>query len=381
MQASSILLFILALLLLLSTFRGTFEPSPETKQSSVKARHLSTESIPVLDISTSPVKSTALPFGRHVLALNFSSATFISVGPKRLWERAPPREPLAWPTLVCKGGVLLEKIRAAFEGNAPTGRDFSSDDLDNGWTTVVPFPGAIPATSLDKYWASAFPESKDKQLEIKSINVKQDKNYQSNEGTQITVNGATCYTPSPHSLTAIHQNPTKAFSNGLYIPNQHLIISLNSLSPANIISKRNLGITNEDRNKQLPSLNKLSDILWLNWKTIAPNPKELRYIARNKIINKQSGSAMDYLFLRDSGKNSLKEDIPFPGLEYGGESEELKALLATPNGVAVAWMLIDHVGELKGREEGLVRREIKVNIFEVDRDFFMLWDIEAQSPR
>ena len=114
---------------------------------------------------------------------------------------------------------------------------------------------------------------------------------------------------------------------------------------------------------------------------MSPNPKELRYIARNKIINKQSGSAMDYLFLRDSGKNSLKEDIPFPGLEYGGESEELKALLATPNGVAVAWMLIDHAGELKGREEGLGGREIKVNIFEVDRDLFMLWDIEAQSPR
>ena len=44
-------------------------------------------------------------------------------------------------------------------------------------------------------------------------------------------------------------------------------------------------------------------------------------------------------------------------------------------------MLIDHAGELKGREEGLGGREIKVNIFEVDRDLFMLWDIEAQSPR
>ncbi|KAI4230112.1 MAG: hypothetical protein LQ349_006295 [Xanthoria aureola] len=361
-QASSILLFVSALLLLLSTFGGTFEPSLATKHSSLKARHLPTQSLPVLDISTSSAKSTALPFGRQDLALNFSSATFNSVGPKRLSERAPPREPLAWHMLVCKGGVLLEKIRAAFEGSTPPGRDFSSADLDNGWTTVAPFPGVIPATSLDKYWASAFPESKDKQLEIKSINVKQDKNYQTHDGTQIT-------------------NPTKAFSNGLYIPNQQLIISLNSLSPANIISKRKLGITNANRDKQLPPLNKLSDILWLNWKTACANPQELRYIARNKIINKQSGSAMDYLFLRDSGKNSLKEDIPFPGLEYGGESEELKALLATPNGVAVAWMLIDHAGELKGRGEGLGGREIKVNIFEVDRDLFMLWDIEAQSPR
>ena len=211
-QASSILLFVSALLLLLSIFRATFEPSLATKQSSLNDRHLPTQPRPVFDISDSPVKSTALPFGRQDLALNFS-ATFNSVGPTRLWERAPPREPLAWPTLVCKGGVLLEKIRAAFEANAPPGRDFSSDDLNNGWTTVAPFPGVIPATSLDKYWASAFPgvipatsldkywasafpESKDKQLEIKSINVKQDKNYQTNDGTQITVNGATRYTPS-----------------------------------------------------------------------------------------------------------------------------------------------------------------------------------------
>ena len=191
-QVSSILLFIPALLLLLSTFRGTFEPSLATKQSSLQDRHLPTQPLPNLDISISPVKSTGLPFGRQDLALNFSSTTFNSVGPKRLSERAPPREPLAWPTLVCKGGVLLEKIRAAFEANAPPGRDFSTDDLDNGWTTVAPFPGAIPETSLDKYWASAFPESKDKQLEIKSINVKQDKNYQTNDGTQITVNRATC---------------------------------------------------------------------------------------------------------------------------------------------------------------------------------------------
>ena len=195
-QVSSILLFVSALLLLLSIFRGTLEPSLATKRSSLKDRHLPTESIPILDISASSVKNTALPFGRQDLALNFSSATFNSVGPKQLWKRAPPREPLAWPTLVCKGGVLLEKIRAAFEANAPPGRDFSTDDLDNGWTTVAPFPGAVPASSLDKYWASAFPESKDKQLEIKSINVKQDKNYQTNDGTQITVNCATCYTPS-----------------------------------------------------------------------------------------------------------------------------------------------------------------------------------------
>ncbi|KAI4264815.1 MAG: hypothetical protein L6R42_000092 [Xanthoria sp. 1 TBL-2021] len=151
--------------------------------------------------------------------------------------------------------------------------------------------------------------------------------------------------------------------------------------PANVTSTRNTGILKENRDKQLPPLRKLSDIIWLNWKANPPNPKELRYIAHNKIITKRSGSPMDYLFLRDSSKNPQKEDIPFPGLEYSGDSEELKALLATPSGIAVAWILIDHARELKGRDEGLTRRELKVNIFEVDRDHFMLWDFEAESPR
>lgn len=102
-------------------------------------------------------------------------------------KRAPPRQPLAWPSLVCNGGIFLEKIKAALERSGAPGRKFSSGNLDNGWTAVLPFPRAIPATILDKYWASAFPVSKGKKLEIKSINVKQDKNYQTNDGTQITV--------------------------------------------------------------------------------------------------------------------------------------------------------------------------------------------------
>lgn len=182
LQAFAILL-ISALLLLHSTFRGTLESAPETKQSSLTDRHLPIKSIPVLNVPTSSAKSIGLPFGHQDLAFNFSSVPFNSV----LLKRAPPREPLAWPTLVCNGGIFLEKIKAAFEGSGAPGHEFSSGDLDNGWTTVPPFPGAIPATSLDKYRASAFPESRSKKLEIKSINVKQDKNYQTNEGTQITV--------------------------------------------------------------------------------------------------------------------------------------------------------------------------------------------------
>ncbi|KAL8756086.1 MAG: hypothetical protein Q9199_003185 [Rusavskia elegans] len=125
LQAFAILL-ISALLLLHSTFRGALESSPETKRSSLTDRRLRIKSIPVLNV----------PFGHQDLALNFSSAPFNSVLPKR----APPREPLAWPTLVCNGGIFLEKIKAPFESSGAPGREFSSGDLDNGWKTAPPFP-------------------------------------------------------------------------------------------------------------------------------------------------------------------------------------------------------------------------------------------------
>ncbi|KAL8993954.1 MAG: hypothetical protein Q9169_005960 [Polycauliona sp. 2 TL-2023] len=357
----SAILFVFTLFLLLSTRRGVIDSPTATKRSSPNLHHLPIESVPLLDVSAIGVKSIALPFGRQGLTLNLSSSPLDSV----LSKRAPPKEPLAWPTLVCTGGKFLEKIQAAFESSSPSGREYTSADLDNGWTSVPLLPGVVPDTSLDKYWSSVFTEAKDKQLDIKSINVKQDKKYTTNAGTEIT-------------------NPTKAYSISLSIPSLHFLNSLNSLSPVAVITRRTPSISKSDRDAQLPPLSRLSDILWLNWISTSPTPRSLRYIGISKISNRQSGSAMDYLFNRDAGgKNPQKEDIAWPGLEYSGDSDELKALLATPNGIAVAWMLIDHAEGLRGKGDGLglVRRELKVNIFEVGRDYFILWDIEAQSPR
>lgn len=147
-----------------------------------------------------------------------------------------------------------------------------------------------------------------------------------------------------------------------------------------MIQKRNQGISKEDRNKQLPPLNKLSDLLWLSWNTVSQNPKQLRYIGRSEIVNPQTRAIMDFLFLRDSESKSLTTDIRWPGLEYKGDSDELKALLATPNGLATAYILIDHSYELKRRDE-LTNRQLQVNIYAIDRKYLMLWNIEAQSHR
>ncbi|KAL8767573.1 MAG: hypothetical protein Q9209_005990 [Squamulea sp. 1 TL-2023] len=357
---SLIVVFVSALLLLTSLFNGSFTSSPETKRTLLNDRNVPAESLPTSTLSSSYAKNIALPDGHEELTLNFSTPSVDFA----LLRRAPPQEPKAWPQLVCTGGEYLAKIQAAFQGNSPPGREFPSSELDNGWSkSTVAFGEEL--ADLGKYWAPVtdklFPKSRDKVMEVKPVNVRQDKEYKTSDGTHITT-------------------LTKAISYAYYLPDINWILAMNSLSPANVIWKTNPGISKEDRDKQLPPLNKLSDLLWVNWNTVAKSPKELRFIGRNHIVNKATRSIMDYLFLRDKITDAKKDDIPWPGLEYSGESAELKALLATPNGLATAWILIDHALELKRHDE-LTRRELKVNIFAIDRKYFMLWDIEAQSPR
>lgn len=151
---------------------------------------------------------------------------------------------------------------------------------------------------------------------------------------------------------------------------------MNTYSATLRIQDQNQGITKEDRDKLLPTISTLSDLMWLSWNTVSSNPKGLRYLAADKIFNEETITIVDYLFLRDKQQT---RNIPWPGLEFRGDSDEGKALLATPNGRATAWLLIDHAQEMKRKGE-ISSRELKVNVFSVAGDYCMLWDMEPQSP-
>ncbi|KAL9584221.1 MAG: hypothetical protein Q9212_002250 [Teloschistes hypoglaucus] len=348
------------LLLLALTLHGDSTSSFKTKRSSLSNLQLRTKSLPVSTVSTSSLRLVGLPFGSQHQELNLSNTLIDSA----LAKRAPPREPRAWSDLVCAAGALLDKIQAAFLGTTPPGREFSTSDLDNGWEKSTETTGES-LMILGRYCSAVFdriyPASRGKALDVKPVNLYQTGKYKTEDGTEIN-------------------NPAGAYSYASYFPTFNWIIATNSLSPSNVIQKRDQGISKEGRNKQLPPLNKLSDLLWLSWNTVSQNPKQLRYIGRSEIVNPQTRAIMDYLFLHDSESKSLTADTPWPGLEYKGDSDELKALLATPNGLATAYILIDHSYELKRRDE-LTNRQLQVNIYAIDKKYFMLWDIEAQSPR
>ena len=138
----------------------------------------------------------------------------------------------------------------------------------------------------------------------------------------------------------------------------------------------------------VPPLNRWSDITWLLWnETTKGNPNNLRYIGHDRIGNLKTQLVMEYVFKKhadppgpdegsdtdsDSESEEEEEDEPeFPGLVFGMDTDEGKALLGTPNGIGTARLLIDRV-------KSLGRREPKVYIFSRgdSKGFYcMLWDL------
>ncbi|KAL8819603.1 MAG: hypothetical protein Q9223_001998 [Gallowayella weberi] len=347
-----------ALLLLVSIISGFPVPSHGivSNQKSLVNRQLPVDSIPA--IATGETQSISSAFGREDLAVNFTS-----VPTHRLFsKRATPKETRGYRNFVCAGEKYLEAIKDAFEGRTPVKR-IPPKELDNGWTKQNVDAEDEEFKSVENRWKAAFEDLFGRdggyppRNQIESINLIQNQRYQTVLGVEI-------------------KEPTIAYSYGFYYPNRNLIMSTSSYSATEKINERYQGISKADRNAKLPTISALSDLMWLAWNMAAPPaPHELRYIARDIVSNDESSVVISYLLTRDKGD---PRDVPWPGVEYSGDSDEGKALLASPNGRATAWLLIDHAGEMDWRVRS---RQVKVNIFSVFGQYCMLWDMEPQSPR
>lgn len=118
----------------------------------------------------------------------------------------------------------------------------------------------------------------------------------------------------------------------------------------------------------IPPLNRLSDMSWYYYREAGiTHLAQIRYIGHDSISNKETNTVIEYLFLRGFGTD--QPDLNWPGLVYNVTSDEGKALLATPNSLAVAWMMVDHAAVFG-------RRLPRVHLFVGDFGFpNMLWDL------
>ncbi|KAL8717319.1 MAG: hypothetical protein Q9225_005425 [Loekoesia sp. 1 TL-2023] len=311
------------------------------------SRPSSIETAPLFNSSSS--RKIALPFNSYDFLLNYS----YSNSPHTVNKRA---RTLDWTTAVCKGEKLYQRILAAFEGSVAPGPQFSEQDIDNGWVGLDdPVKGG-----LDSGWDDPFKQIGGKgreptKSESIAIDLRQWKPFKNKDGEMVTdIDRTVRYEVA-------------------YIPSYSALVVLNAWSPANQVKEDNEGISEADVLKRVPPLNRLSDVIWVVWNTVSKSPNDLRYIGRDNIINEDSKGIMKDIF----DKGEAKGPVKWPGLTFGLDTQEGQALLATPNGVATAWLLID-------RARQLGRRIPMVTIFSPFPNtggyYRMLWDLRPLTP-
>jgi hypothetical protein len=140
---------------------------------------------------------------------------------------------------------------------------------------------------------------------------------------EVTVDGAT-------------YGPTTAYFTTVFNPEEGVIVAWGSYGAKYMGSKQTPPIT------LLPKIQNWSDIVWLQWAHMAGEAAEnIRYIFRSPVANTDA----QWLISR-ALQQSKKELSAWPGVEYSMETGEGKAILSSPNGAGVAYLLFTHKRKL-----------------------------------
>ena len=113
--------------------------------------------------------------------------------------------------------------------------------------------------------------------------------------------------------------------------------------PAYMMGKKYEGQTSP----RIVPLRQWSDVVFLEWQQLCVAPsskgdiKGLRYIFRLLISNPDSQALMSKALENVGAKISQ-----WPGQDFGRSTKAFKALLGSPNGSGVAWLLINHKEQL-----------------------------------
>lgn len=175
-----------------------------------------------------------------------------------------------------------------------------------------------------------------------------------------------------YALTSLQEFSASARYYQYYVPVISAIVISEMNSPFNQVRRRYVFANKPVPSNQyiadhlVPPLNRWSDVTWTIWNEKAGDTaNNLRYIAHDAVENEATDEIAAYIFAK--ARNS--QDVPYPGLDFGMDSREGRALLGTPNGIGTARILIDRAKELG-------KRELRVRIFTSDTNgLCMLWDM------
>ncbi|KAL8952359.1 MAG: hypothetical protein Q9222_001721 [Ikaeria aurantiellina] len=354
----AIVLLISALVLLLSASHGFLDSWTWSNARRTLDHHLRpAKLVPAVSESSNSIKSFALPFGREDVAFNFSSFAVKSV----LSRPASNPEHWSYQQLVDEGGRYLEAIQAAFDGQPPQTR-ITLEDLDRH-----------PPKEQVQYTDNA----------LDDINRRWSEPFMELFGRGFPPQGQLRQTQllqGHYSLTPLAPNNRRelasAMGHELYLLYQNLLMLISLCGTSARSSSRHQVTSKTKVTSNPPAASARQNLSWLAWSIAAPSKtEELRYIAQDVVGDSNSMAIVYFLLTKD--KHGA-ENVSWPGAAYSGESDEFKALLATPKGQDVASLLIKHAGEMKWR---LARRELSAHVFSVNDTYSILWDFHSLSPR
>jgi hypothetical protein len=110
------------------------------------------------------------------------------------------------------------------------------------------------------------------------------------------------------------------------------IVAYNNFGPAWMLRKNKI--------KTLPDIRAWSDVTFLEWQRQAlvsgQDVQQLKYVIRYEIINEDTCRIIE----EAAGEDQIP--TPWPGLTESMSEEKGRAILGTPNGLGIAYMLATH---------------------------------------
>jgi hypothetical protein len=138
--------------------------------------------------------------------------------------------------------------------------------------------------------------------------------------------------------------PTEAHYSGFLNWKAGLLIAHYNFGPQDGISRYGLS------DSPLPELQHWSDLAFLQWKMldqIGVGHGPLRYVLRASIANTDTIAIVSHVLGMDASYQpaSYASRPLWPGVSFSMDQEQAHAILGTPNGSGVGWLLAQHQGD------------------------------------
>lgn len=129
-----------------------------------------------------------------------------------------------------------------------------------------------------------------------------------------------------------------------------MISGIYNFSPLYYAARDHPDVPRQDLARYIPGPHKWSEITWAAWMDICMmqrgDPTSLKYIFKHDVITDNTR----YIMEQAVGVGEDDFETEWPGIRYMRGSTHYQALMGTPHGTSMAWLLIDHPNDLRGRE-------------------------------